>query len=513
MILAWESVILGFFYRLYSTLESYYSYSFFARTVRALGSCLNKLLDASAIVKFIRREGFFSRTLGHSAIYNLLDKVFNFPARVSRRFYEGRKAIFGESYAFRLLSLFTRNFHMLLALTLVVLLAVPDAKWSNAYGTIMVLGFFVLFFLKSATEKADFNIKSMDFYLLLFMLAVVLSQVFSIFPGLSLRFMVFYINCFLFVLLIVSSVRTSEQLGQFIETVLVGITLTGLYGIWQAIAGVPVNPSQIDVNLNEGMPGRIFSTIGNSNSYAEVLVMFLPFYAAVILNSKSIFKKLAFAALAVPPFLSLLLTFSRSSWIGSAIAVLVFVFFWNRKLIPLLIAAGLLCIPVLPQSIYRRILTIFNPNDTSAGYRVLIYKTIWPVLKDYWFTGIGLGTDAFMKVVQNYALYTKGAIPPHSHNVFAQVWLETGIVGILSYAGFLLGLLKRGIKNIAGKTDVYTRNFIVAGISALIGISVVSVAEYVWFYHRVMILFWVVAALVMASLNISRESSKESSLS
>lgn len=513
MILAWDSAILGFFYRLYSILGSYYGHSLFARTVRVLGSGLNKLLDTSAIVRFIRREGFFCRTLEHSTTYNLLDKVFNFPTRASRRFYEGRKAIFRESYAFRLLEIFTSNFHMLLALALLVLLAVPDAKWSNAYGTIMVLGLFVLFFLKSVTDRVDFSIRSMGFYLLVFVLAVVLSQVFSIFPGLGLRFMVFYINCFLFVLLIVSSVRTREQLGRFIEIVLVGVTLTGLYGIWQAIVGVPVNPSQIDVNLNEGMPGRIFSTIGNSNSYAEVLVMFLPFYMAVILSSKSIFRKLVFAALAVPPFLSLLLTFSRSSWIGFAVAVLVFVFFWKRKLIPFIIAAGLLCIPVLPQSIYRRILTIFNPNDTSASYRILIYRTIGPVLKDYWFTGIGLGTDAFMKVVQNYALYTKGAVPPHSHNVFAQVWLETGIVGILSYTGFLLGLLKRGIKNITGKTDAYTRHFITAGISALIGISIVSVAEYVWFYHRVMILFWVVAALVMACLNISRESTKGSSLS
>lgn len=502
MILAWDSAILGFFYHLYSTLKLYYSHSCIAGMLRAFSRGFKRLMDGSAIAGFIRREGFFSRTLKHSFIYNLLEKALNFPAGVLRKVYENRKDVFEKSYAFRLLNILAENFHILLSLALVILVSVPDAKWSNAYATIMVFAFFLLFFYKASTQKDDFNIRSMDFYLIVFMLVVVLAQIFSIFPGLSFRFMVFYINCFLFLLLIVSSIRSSQQLTRFIEILLFGITLTGLYGVWQAIVGVPVNPSEVDVNLNEGMPGRIFSTIGNSNSFAEVLVMFLPFYLAVILNSKSILKKLVFLALAGPVFLSLLLTYSRSSWIGFAVAALVFVFFWKRKLVPLIIAGGLLCIPVLPKSIYRRILTIFNPNDTSTNYRLLIYQTIWPVIKDYWITGTGLGTDVFKKIVQNYALYTTST-PPHSHNVFVQLWIETGIVGILSYLAFLVGLVKRSIINICGKADQCTKNYIIAGISGLIGVCVVSLAEYVWFFHRVMILFWVVTALIMASINIA----------
>jgi len=78
--------------------------------------------------------------------------------------------------------------------------------------------------------------------------------------------------------------------------------------------------------MNQGMPGRIYATMSNPNNFGEILVMSLPFYVSVILNSKTFFKKMIYFIMALPPLLALFNTGSRSSWIGFAVSVIVITF-------------------------------------------------------------------------------------------------------------------------------------------------------------------------------------------
>jgi len=254
--------------------------------------------------------------------------------------------------------------------------------------------------------------------------------------------------------------------------------------------------------VNVGMPGRIYSTMENPNNLGQILLMLIPFYVAIILASSSFIKKFIIAGMGIPPLIALALTYSRSSWVGFAVTFLMFVLLTNWRYVPLFIFAGLAMIPVLPQTVYNRILTIWDPRDSSVNYRALINKTIRPMFEDYWLTGVGLGSDAFMKVVQNYPLHTK-VIPPHTHNLYIQIWIETGLIGVLSFIGFLVSTVKKGIKRIRMEDDRYLKYTIIAGISSLVGILVVGIAEYVWYYPRVMVIFWVVAGLLLAALNLT----------
>ena len=72
------------------------------------------------------------------------------------------------------------------------------------------------------------------------------------------------------------------------------------------------------------------------------------------------------------------MTYSRASYIGLVFALVVFVFLWNRKLIPGLLLLGICSLPVLPDTIFNRILTIFNLEDTSTSSRFPLYQAPWP---------------------------------------------------------------------------------------------------------------------------------------
>ena len=94
--------------------------------------------------------------------------------------------------------------------------------------------------------------------------------------------------------------------------------------------------------------------------------------------------------------------------------------------------------------------------------------------------------------------------------MFLQTWVETGILGLASLLGFLgstgkraLGAILRLGRKQAPEADPHLRLFVMAGLSALCGVLVVSLVEYVWYYPRVMLMFWVVAGLLLAAVSLA----------
>ena len=126
--------------------------------------------------------------------------------------------------------------------------------------------------------------------------------------------------------------------------------------------------------------------------------------------------------------LCLLLTYSRGCYLGILFAVALFLVLLDRRFI-LLGIVGLALLPVvMPASIMERFLSIGDLTDTSSSYRLLIYLGTLGMLKDYWFSGIGPGMEAFNQVYPAYAYHAVSA--PHSHNLFLQLTSDTGIFGM-----------------------------------------------------------------------------------
>jgi len=470
-----------------------------------------KLFAESAILNFIKKPDFFTRAWEESAIFGVFNWLLNFPGRLCRNVYLRLEGIFLCSLAFRLLKAALSRIGALMGLSLALMLIIPDSRWHNIYSTVLIVALAFAFFLKTIIcESESFNLKALDFAMIVFAVSSLLAAVTSIFPVASFDYFVLYTACFLLVLLIVSSLKTGGELETFVELLLAGVFLTALYGIWQwKVVGVPVDPSLTDVRINKGMSGRITSTMGNPNVYGELLVLTMPFFWTAIINSRTLLKKALFAVLFVPVMVSLLLTGSRSAWISFAVSVLVFVFFKNKKLIPVMIILGILSIPLLPQPIYDRLMTLSNPNDSSASYRKAILETAMPMLRDYWVTGVGLGTDAFIAIYKRYMSFKLKTVA-HTHNLYLQVWLEAGIVALISLIWFVLRLFKKCALSIFNRTDKYINNILIAGLASLAGILVMGLADHVWFYNRIMLIFWADVGVILAGLSII--ASKRSSL-
>jgi len=478
--------------------------SFIMKILRRCGVFLRTLFSNSAIVCFAVREGAVNRSYEDSVLYKMTDGLIRLPQKILHPVLKKAESVLSESIVFRVLTFLLDRLHLLAGGFLFIALVVPYKYWNNWYSAIAMIVLCFLYFLRTIVKgRTNFQTSAFNVFLVLFMICVLLAQIFSIMPDASQRFLVFYLTCFLMVFILIAVIRTKEELMQVLNKALAGLTVAGIYGLYQYIIKVPVNPAWIDTKVNQGNLTRVYSFFNNPNDFAEVILIFLPFYCAAFFNTKNVFARLVYLAMAVPPVLSMLMTLSRGAWVALAIAAVVYVFFKEKRMIPVLILLGFAAIPFLPQSILLRLRTMMNPADSSYSTRTEIWKTVIPIIKDYWLTGLGLGNETLLKVSKNYYVFvSKGSIPSHSHNLYLQIWIEMGIFGITSFLAFILSTVKKSIKSLVTPEDDGVKNVLIAGLASLAGILANGMIEYVWFDRRVMLFFWVAVGIILAAMAI-----------
>ena len=146
---------------------------------------------------------------------------------------------------------------------------------------------------------------------------------------------------------------------------------------------------------------------------------------------------------------------------------------------------------VLPQTIIDRLLSVGNMGDSSTSYRVFIWLGSLKMLRDFWLGGIGLGESAFRSV---YPIYSFDAIvAPHSHNLYLQLVVESGISALLVFLAAIVLYMKKLINTIkvSRKAGLYSITF----ISAVAGFLIQSMFDYTFYNYRVMGMFFMVLAL------------------
>ena len=89
--------------------------------------------------------------------------------------------------------------------------------------------------------------------------------------------------------------------------------------------------------------------------------------------------------------------------------------------------------------------------------------------------------------------------------VYLEVWLEMGILGIVSFLAMYLGLIRRAIRA-RRYADPMLRNVLTACVSSLAGVSFVCAAEYIWFYPRVLFAFFILIGTTLAAVKLAEES-------
>ena len=139
---------------------------------------------------------------------------------------------------------------------------------------------------------------------------------------------------------------------------------------------------------------------------------------------------------------ALLLTFTRSAWLGTMSGLFCWLLILRRRwLIPLamvLIAVFFL----LPESFHRRVLDGFNPSDTTTRTRIELLVTGGRMLADHPLTGVG--PRMVPRLADEYRSHREFPdwLYQHLHNSPLQIGAEMGLITLMVWFSIWLFLLR-----------------------------------------------------------------------
>jgi O-antigen ligase len=157
-----------------------------------------------------------------------------------------------------------------------------------------------------------------------------------------------------------------------------------------------------------------------------------------------------------------------------------FVLLWNGKLLPAIFLLGAAAVPLLPDTVFNRVLTIFNLKDTSTTSRFPLYSAALRLLGHRPVLGGGLGTDAVRQAVKDLNFYHGVAPFVHAHDVYLQIWAETGLLGIVSFLGAMGWSIKKAVRAAAsGACPRPVRLIAIGGALGAVRYSGCGIADYI----------------------------------
>lgn len=345
----------------------------------------------------------------------------------------------------------------------------------------------------------------LDVGVILFAMAFLFGGLVSFSGTGSLRTTAIYICFMLGYFLVVNLMRTRDWLRRCTGVLLISGLGAALYGIYQNFFGV-LETKWLDADMFEDIAGRVVSFFENPNMLANYLIMLIPLAVAAMFCAKTRRGRLGYFFLVCSMGLCLVYTWSRGAWLGLMIGLLIFLLLWNRRTLSILFL-GVFALPliplVLPDNILSRLTSIGNLADSSTSYRVSIWRASLQMAGDFFTSGIGVGETAFRQV---YPLYSLSGIEaaPHSHNLFLQIQLELGIVGLLLFLGVLILFAQCCFDYNSSTNDRETRIMAMGGFGGLLAALAQGMTDYIWYNYRVFFVFWFVLALTSAYIRVGR---------
>lgn len=141
--------------------------------------------------------------------------------------------------------------------------------------------------------------------------------------------------------------------------------------------------------------------------------------------------------------------------------------------------------------------------DLSTGIRL---DYTWPQAIKGFMRNPLLGSGYSTLTKKNIEDFTEAE---STDNDFLRALGETGLLGFLAFFGMVGFVIFQGIKNLKDLKDPFIFTLVAGSVSAIVGLLVNAIYIDVFEASKVAYTFWTVTALIMASINLSRISSRK----
>ena len=369
-------------------------------------------------------------------------------------------------------------------------------------ATIVVVTTFS-YVIKMVRGKRIFKLGLVDLFVLLFLLITFFAGTITV--GGRSSYYSACISCILMFgyFLVVNLIRTPAWLSRCVYAVVSSGVIVAIIGVGQYLLGYSTN-NWIDKSYFKDISGRTTSVFENPNYLAAYLAIVFPF--ALYLTFKATHRKsrtlLIISDLII--ILCTVFTWSRGAWLAMLFTSIVLCIMYTRK-IARLIWAAIASIPflpfVVPKNVVTRFMSIGDVADSSTMYRLYTWKGSIEMIRDYFWGGIGYGTEAFAELYPLYA-YAGIEAAAHSHNLYMQILIGMGIGGLICFLAIAILFAQKSFSFFKTPSS---RNFFMISAAALISVAsllIMGAFDYVWYNYRIFYMFWIALAIGVACIKI-----------
>jgi O-antigen ligase len=250
---------------------------------------------------------------------------------------------------------------------------------------------------------------------------------FSIWPGGSFAlFKDMYMQVALIFLLMVNTVTSPRRVERICWVIVLAFGYISARVIADYLRGINL----VEGNRARGPVGGFFQ---NPNDLAFNLAAFLPLTLMYVKRPGPTMKRLVCAGFALLMLVAIVFTKSRSGMVGTVAMLTTFVVV-TRMITPANIVAGVLAgmlvIPIMPESFWRRMESITDASKDDTGSREerkLLMEQAITLFQEYPLTGVGAGQ------FQNYGPPGQAKPWRQTHNSYLQVAAEIGVFGLVAF--------------------------------------------------------------------------------
>ncbi len=248
--------------------------------------------------------------------------------------------------------------------------------------------------------------------------------------------------------------------------------------------------------------GIPFGPYVNRNHFAGLVELLIPPGLAILILRAERRDQLPLVALfTLFPIGALFLSASRGgiiSFLGE-IGLLAFLILFRRREGRELAAAGLVVVLAIAFVSWLGIgralerFASYKTLEVSEGRRIEMLQGTWRIFLDHPIAGTGLGT--LQKVFPLYETIYDGLIVNHSHNDYAEVLAETGVIGGLCGLAFLVLLAWTGWKNTVAEKELMNLAYHAGALVACFGLLVHATVDFNFHIPSNALIFLLQAAL------------------
>ena len=336
-----------------------------------------------------------------------------------------------------------------------------------------VATFSLLYILKQKNDLLFEKLDSVHWAFLIYISAFSLSALIN--TGTGKAFHVFSRTCqdyfvFLWAISVVCNLNNNNKYKSY-ETLKAFILFSGIisvsYGLCQYF--------HFDIFHRQSDLNRLSGFHKNPYSYGGQLIIFFFLFLNELITTRSKFiTKFFLFILLIAALFCILHTFERAIIFGIIPGVIAYLLLSKCNLKTLLLPLSAILpaafiIISLNQKLYKRLINTFINLNNRPNAR---FK-LWNIALSVWKRNLFFGVSEFPKVIHDPGGGLKVQVLSHAHNVYLQMLVTHGIVGLLAFLNLFVAIFKTLLSNTNSK-------YVICLLSVLFSFLLEGIFEYFW---------------------------------